>query len=264
MSNTTDRDRRNDTLVIIPAYNEEANLAGIIGQIRSALPAADVLVVNDGSQDDTARVAVESGARILELPFNMGYGVALQTGYKYALRNGYHFAAQIDGDGQHEPEDIPLLLAVVRRGEADLALGSRFLSRKKYNAPLFRRMGMILFRLVTSFLVRQRITDPTSGCQALNQKTIQLYASHVFPVDYPDADVLLMARRTGLKIKEVSVRMYQAADNRSMHSGIKPLYYIFKMFLSIAVTLLRKHELPLTEDESLSESPNRQKGRSKP
>jgi hypothetical protein len=232
------------TLVIIPAFNEENTLPRVIPSIRLCLPDAHVLVVNDGSSDRTAEAAAKAGAMVISLSFNMGYGVALQTGYKYAMRQGYAFAAQMDADGQHEPQDLALLLEAVRSGEADLALGSRFLGRKSYRAPLARRAGMLLFRLLTSLLIRQHITDPTSGCQALNRKTIRFYASDVFPVDYPDADVLLMVHRAGLRIKELPVRMYAADDNQSMHSGLQPVYYIFKMFLSIAVTLLRRHKLP--------------------
>jgi len=232
------------TLVIIPAFNEESHLPGIIAAIRESLPGINILVVDDGSRDRTSQEAAAAGAMVLRLPFNMGYGVALQTGYKFALRKGYEFAAQMDADGQHEPRDLSPLLDSVRSGEADLALGSRFLGRKNYRAPLARRAGMLLFRLLTSLLIRQHITDPTSGCQALNRKTIRFYASDIFPVDYPDADVLLMVHRAGLRIKELPVRMYAADDKNSMHSGFQPVYYIFKMFLSIAVTLLRKHTLP--------------------
>jgi glycosyltransferase involved in cell wall biosynthesis len=252
------------TLVIIPAFNEEARLGKVIGQVLRLLPQADVLVVDDGSSDATSAVAAVAGARVLRLPFNSGYGVALQTAYKHALRHGYLFAAQIDGDGQHEPADIPLLLEVVRSGEADLVLGSRFLGRRSYRAPLLRRAGMGLFRWLTSLLVRQRITDPTSGFQALNRRTIHFYASDVFPVDYPDADVLLMVHRAGLRIRELPVRMYAAADRHSMHSGFKPLYYIFKMFLSIAVTLLRKHQLPPPEAEGETGAEETRPARSAP
>ncbi len=249
------------TLVIIPAHNEQAHLPGIIAAIREYLPGIHILVVDDGSKDRTRQVATASGAMVLSLSFNMGYGVALQTGYKFALRRGYEFAAQMDADGQHEPRDLSPLLDAVRSGEADLALGSRFLGRKSYRAPLARRAGMLLFRLLASLLVRQHITDPTSGCQALNRKTIRFYASDIFPVDYPDADVLLMVHRAGLRIKELPVRMYAADDKTSMHSGFQPVYYIFKMFLSIAVTLLRKHSLPAApRDKSASRASGRRKG----
>jgi len=244
MTDINQNGNTSSTLVIIPAYNEARRLPGVISAIRKSLPEIHILVVNDGSRDQTGEVAAAAGAMVLSLPFNMGYGVALQTGYKFAMRRGYQYAAQMDADGQHEPEDLALLLQAVRSGEADLALGSRFLGRKSYRAPLPRRVGMLLFRTLTSLLVRQHITDPTSGCQALNRDTIRFYASEVFPVDYPDADVLLMVHRAGLRIKELPVRMYAADDKNSMHSGLQPAYYIFKMFLSIAVTLLRKHTLP--------------------
>jgi glycosyltransferase involved in cell wall biosynthesis len=247
------------SLVIIPAHNEQTHLPEVVASIRECLPGIHILVVDDGSRDKTRQAAASAGAMVLSLPFNMGYGVALQTGYKFALRRGYRFAAQMDADGQHEPRDLSLLLDAVRSDETDLALGSRFLDRKNYRAPLARRAGMLLFRLLASLLVRQHITDPTSGCQALNRKTIRFYASDIFPVDYPDADVLLMVHRAGLRIKELPVRMYAADDNASMHSGLQPVYYIFKMFLSIAVTLLRKHSLPAApRGKSGSPEPGRQ------
>lgn len=250
-----------NALIIIPAFNEQAHLPGVIASISETLPGIHILVVDDGSRDRTRQAAAKAGAMVLSLPFNMGYGVALQTGYKFALRRGYEFAAQMDADGQHEPQDLALLLDTVRSGEADLALGSRFLGRKNYRAPLTRRAGMLLFRLLTSLLVRQHITDPTSGCQALSKDTIRFYASDVFPVDYPDADVLLMVHRAGLRIKEIPVRMYAADDKNSMHSGLQPVYYIFKMFLSIAVTLLRKHALPApAREKGGSRTTGRQKG----
>ncbi len=228
-------------IVIIPAYNEEENIAGVVLGIKKVVPDADIVVVNDGGQDRTGEIARKSGGQVISLPFNMGYGVALQTGFKYALRRGYEYAVQMDADGQHDPRDILSLLQAVKSGEADVAIGSRFLEGNSYRIPALRRLGMFIFSFLASVFTGQRITDPTSGYQALNRRGLMFYASDYYPVDFPDADVIIMLHRAGLKVKEVPVTMHSSTTGRSMHSGLKPLYYIFKMFLSIFVTLLRKN-----------------------
>jgi glycosyltransferase involved in cell wall biosynthesis len=233
-------------LVIIPAYNEESQIASVIRGIKEHLPLAEVLIVDDGSTDETRKVAMEGGATVLSHPFNLGYGAALQTGYKYALRKDYGQIVQMDGDGQHDPFFIGALLETIRKGDADIVIGSRFLDAESrrddspYRAPFVRKVGMNFFKVITSLLIGQRVTDPTSGYQAMNRKALEWVSGDHFPVDYPDADVIIMLHRAGFRIKEVPVRMFQNQDKKTMHSGLKPLYYVFKMFLSIGVTLMRK------------------------
>lgn len=230
---------KNNLAIIIPAYNEAGRIATSIAGIRK-FGNADVVIVNDGSDDDTAGEAKAAGARVIELPFNLGYGAALQTGFKYALDKGYEFAVQMDADGQHDPLSMEALISPVLKDEVDVVIGSRFLDKGNYKAPFVRRMGMYFFGIITSVVTGRRITDPTSGFQALNKKVMEFYASDAYPADYPDADVIIMLHRQGFRFKEVPVIMHNAAK-RSMHGGIlKPLYYIFKMMLSIFVTLLRK------------------------
>ncbi len=230
-------------LVLIPAYNEASRIGEVVKQVReTCCENCDVLVINDGSRDETAKVAVEAGAVVVSHPFNLGYGVTIQTGYKYARAKGYDFAVQIDGDGQHDPAFIYKLLEPVIAGETDFALGSRFLDRDSYEPSLARRLGMAFFRKLVSLLIRTRITDSTSGYQAFNRKVIRFFTTEVFPCDYPDADMLLTLHRAGFRIREVPVRMYASATGKSMHTGLMPFYYMFKMLLSIFVTLLRKKE----------------------
>lgn len=231
-------------LILIPAYNEGGKIARVVDGIRRVAPECDILVVNDGSRDDTAATAAAAGATVVSHPFNMGYGVAIQTGYKYAAANGYDFLSQIDGDGQHDPAYIPRLLAPVMAGDTDFVIGSRFLEVESYEPSLPRRIGMAFFRKLVSAIIGTRITDSTSGYQAFNRRVIRYFTTEVFPCDYPDADMLIILHRAGFSIREIPVRMYANVEGKSMHSGWKPLYYIFKMLLSISVTLLRKREKP--------------------
>jgi len=227
------------TLIVIPAYNEEANIASTIESIREAISDVDIVVVDDGSTDETPALAREQGATVLSLPFNLGYGAALQTGFRYAQMKDYDEVVQIDADGQHEPDCIPDLLNELRKGDVDVVIGSRFLGQGVYRPPLLRRLGMWVMRRLIRIATGKTMTDPTSGYQALGPWAIALYASEVYPVDYPDADVLIMITRMGLKVREVPVRMYQQQDGKSMHSSLKPVWYMFKMLLSILVTMLR-------------------------
>jgi glycosyltransferase involved in cell wall biosynthesis len=233
--------RKMRPLALIPAFNEASSLEDVIKRIEAAQPGLAVAVIDDGSTDETSAVARRAGAHLLRLPFNMGYGVALQTGYKFALREGYDCVVQLDGDGQHEPADIPALLDVIARREADLALGSRFLGAAGYRPPLFRRLGMQLFRFLAFALTGEKFSDVTSGFQALDRDLLTFFAADRYPADYPDADVLVMLQRAGFRIKEVAVTMYPNVRMSSMHSGLRPIYYVFKMLLSIALAPLR-HE----------------------
>lgn len=227
------------TLVVIPAFNEAPRVGRVVSGVRDALPGADVLVIDDGSRDDTGPRARSAGARVVALPFNLGYGVALQTGYKYALAQGYDFVLQMDADGQHEARDLPALLEVVQSNRADVAIGSRFLGDRHYRAPFPRRLGIRLFAAIASWMTHTRVTDPTSGFQALNRRVVQYYASPAYPADYPDADVLIMLHYAGFRFAEVPVKMYAGDGGKSMHAGLRPLYYVFKMSLSILMVMLR-------------------------
>lgn len=232
----------NRVIAIIPALNEEKNIRAVISGIKKAAPLVHVLVVDDGSTDNTAGVAKKNGAKVINLPFNMGYGAALQTGFKYALRHGFEFAVQIDGDCQHDPASLPELLLPIITKKADVALGSRFLGAATYPIPIVRKTGIIIFGAIVSAITGKKITDPTSGYQALGRAAItRLYASSHYPADFPDADVIIMLHRAGLKVCEVPVVMHPSPDNKSMHKGVKPLYYVFKMFLSIFLAMLRKN-----------------------
>jgi glycosyltransferase involved in cell wall biosynthesis len=224
-------------LVVIPAFNEAARIRAVVTAVRGQV-SADVLVVDDGSRDATASEARGAGAIVATHAVNLGYGSALQTGYRYAIRHDYQAVLQLDADGQHDPASIPPLLAALETN--DVVVGSRFLHPESYRPPLSRRLGMTLFGAIASWLSGQELTDPTSGFQAISRRALEFYAHDRWPHDYPDADVLAMVARSGLRLAEVPVRMRSSPDGKSMHGGfIKPLYYIFRMTLALALVPLR-------------------------
>ena len=229
-----------DTLVIIPAYNESQTIEEVIVKIKDCLSNIDILVINDGSADATAEIAKKHGAIVVSLPFNIGYGVALQTGYKYAQAKDYNYVLQMDADGQHEPKYLNDLLNVIKEDKADIIIGSRFLGQSNYQTLFIRRLGMIIFGKIASSIIKQKITDPTSGFQAMNRQVLRFLTGEFYPSDYPDTDVIIFLHLAGFRIKEIPVVMYSAANKKSIHAGFKPLYYIFKMFLSILMIFLRK------------------------
>jgi glycosyltransferase involved in cell wall biosynthesis len=234
-------------LVVIPAYNEVASIAPVIADVRRTLPAFDVLVIDDGSADDTAAVARRAGARVLRLPVNSGYGVALQTGYKYAVRHGYGTVAQMDADGQHEARFFPELLALIESGSADIVIGSRFLDGDGHYQPsLARKIGMGVFSSMASRIMKQHVSDPTSGYQVMRVDVARFFCTDVYPADYPDADILILLHRSGFRVSEVGVQM-KMPTGTSMHSGHRSLYYVYKMLLSILVTMLRPAAVPRQE-----------------
>ncbi len=188
-------------------------------------------------------MAIEHGARVVELPCNLGYGGAIQTGFKYALARGYDVVLQMDADGQHDPGSARDLLAPVLRREADVAIGSRFLGQAKYRIPGLRRLGMGVFASIASFVTRQRFSDPTSGYQALDRRVFEFLAHDNYPSDFPDADTIILLALAGFRVCEVPVTMEARTAGTSMHSNLKAFYYVVKMFLSILMVLLRQKRL---------------------
>lgn len=231
--------KRNNGLIIIPAYNEEENIRQVLAEIAQHNPGLDVLVVNDHSRDRTSAIAREMGAQVIDLPCNLGYGGAVQAGFRYAREFQYDFCIQLDGDGQHDPSYIPRLVQEITRTEADVVLGSRFLGKANYRIPAIRRLGMRFFGAVVRLSTGKRVTDPTTGYQALNARAIRFLANDNYPTDYPDADTLIVLNYAGFKVKEVPVVMRQRMAGVSMHANWKSIYYVIKMCLAIFVVLLR-------------------------
>ena len=230
-------------LAIVPAFNEAACVGRVIEEIRTADPGMEILVVDDGSTDGTAAVARAHGAQIVRLPFNLGFGGAVQTGYRFALEHGFDLAVQVDGDGQHDAEELAALVAPVLAGEADLAVGSRFAGAGDYRPPFARGLGIRLFARAISLIVGQRVTDTTSGFRAANRRAISLFADD-YPHDYPEVEATVMVVRERLRLVEVPVRMRERAAGRSSITAARSVYYMAKVSVALFVGLFRE---PLTE-----------------
>lgn len=227
-------------LVIVPAYNEEASLPVTLDELRAKAPGVDVLVVDDGSRDSTARIARERRIPVVSLAVNLGVGSALQTGFGWALRHGYQVGVQLDADGQHDPVFLPALVDPVARGVCDVCIGSRYIARTAYRAPIARRVGMVLFSGVVRLAARQRITDTTSGYRAYSRAVMEI-CQHDFPRDFPDAPLLIDLARRGFRLAEVPVEMRARAAGRSFYTLGKSLYYPYKNLLASLMVLLKRH-----------------------
>lgn len=236
-------------LIIVPAHNEASCLARVIDSIHASVPGADIAVVNDGSRDATPDIARARRVILLNLPYNLGVGGAVQTGYQFAAEMGYDIAVQVDGDGQHPAEELPRLIAVVRKDEADMVIGSRYIEKDKKHkreGSLPRALGKTMLATLISLLTGQRITDSSSGFRAVNRRVIRLLA-HMYPRDYPEPESVALLLHEGFRIKEVPVRMNPRYAGESSITLLKGIYYVTKVMLATIIDML--------EDRVLSERP---------
>ena len=226
-------------LVIIPAYNEEGSIGKVIDDIRHHLPRADILVVNDGSMDETSDLAREKGVLVLEHPYNMGIGATMQTGFLYASRNGYPLAIQVDGDGQHDPTFLEELTSPVLKGEVNVVIGSRYLEEKGFKSSVSRRVGIRFFSILYYMLSGDRVTDPTSGFRAVDQKVLEFFSKE-YPSDYPEVESLILLHKKGFTFKEIPVIMKERQGGVSSINLLKSIYYMVKVTLSMLIGRLKR------------------------
>jgi glycosyltransferase involved in cell wall biosynthesis len=230
-------------LAIVPAYNESDAIASTVADLRKNAPGWDVVVVDDGSTDATARVASAAGADVLRMPFNLGIGGAVQAGYLYARENDYDYAVQVDGDGQHDAAQIDRLLAHLRthRGELNMVTGSRFLQGDEehgYKSSGARRMGIKIFGFILSRVTKRPVTDPTSGFRMCDRRAIELFAND-YPHDYPEVEAVLMDHEHRLASAEIPVTMRERQGGVSSINASRSIFYMIKVLLAIFVGLLR-------------------------
>jgi glycosyltransferase involved in cell wall biosynthesis len=227
-------------LIIVPAYNEADNIRAVIHKLHAENEEWDVLVINDASSDDTGVIAHKTGyAEVINLPFNLGIGGCVQTGFRYARNNNYDFALQFDGDGQHSAEEIYKLLEIVMNNEADVAIGSRF-SRKHegFRSSSYRRIGIRIFEWFSFLLIRQHITDHTSGFRAYNRKAVHFLADH-YPSDYPEPEVVILLGKNGFRMKETFTQMHERKGGVSSIPLTKGPYYMIKVMLAMFMSAIR-------------------------
>jgi len=225
-------------LVVIPAYNEERNIGRVVRDVRSRWPGMRLLVVDDGSTDDTHRVARENGAVVARLPFNLGIGVAVQTGIKYAREHDLQWLIRLDGDGQHNAADIATFLGFLAGQDADLLIGSRFLKKDGYRSSLLRRVAITFFNHLISTLTGFRITDATSGFRVYSRRAMDKLCKF-YPDDYPEPETIIMLYKWGMQVKEVPVTMLQRPEGVSSITAVRSLYYMVKVTMAILLDMIR-------------------------
>jgi len=226
-------------LVVLPAYNEQASVGDVVREIRAVDERYDVLVVDDGSGDDTSGAARGAGAQVCRLPFNLGVGGAMRTGYRYALRYGYDVVVQVDADGQHDPSYIPVLVADLVN--ADVVIGARFAGEGSYVARGPRRWAMRLLARALSRLAGERLCDVTSGFRAANRRAIRVFATH-YPAEYlgDTVESLVIALRTGCRVKQRPVSMRVRTTGHASQSTPRAVLYLARAMVALTLALVRR------------------------
>jgi len=229
--------KKNNTLIIIPVFNEELSIGTLLESLKAKENEADIMVVDDGSGDKTLDVVVSKGVFVVAHPFNMGIGTSFQTGCCFALESGYDYIVRIDGDGQHEPASINDVLSPVKSGKFDIAIGSRFLGASKFKSSFMRIIGITIIARLLTFLTGKKVTDPTSGFCAMNKKAFSFFARYCVD-DYPEPEILIHHRDFG--ITEVPINLMKRKEGSSSITPLKSLYYMYKVIFSIIVSIFRK------------------------
>jgi glycosyltransferase involved in cell wall biosynthesis len=225
-------------LVLIPAYNEEAAIGAVVGEIRSTLPDVAILVVDDSSRDATVPVAKAAGAEVMSLPHHLGLGGAVQAGYRLAFELGYQYVIRIDGDGQHNPSYIPKIYEALCTTGCEMVIGSRFIEGEFEPSSFLRGMGIRFFRLVLRPILGKPVRDPTSGFVGVNRAALQVF-SRSFPLEYPEIETLVVLQRKAFRFVEIPCEMRPRMAGRSTITAVKSLYYIFHVLMGVFVNVLK-------------------------
>lgn len=226
-------------LIIIPAYNEEANIERVVDNIINNYPQYDYLVVNDCSTDSTAEILKKRNYNFISLPVNLGIGGGVQSGYIYATENNYDIAIQIDGDGQHDPAYIEKLIQPIIDGEADMTIGSRFIEKEGFQTSFLRRLGINIIRVVIRLCCGTKATDTTSGFRATNKELTKFF-SREYAQDYPEPEAIVAASLNGYRVKDVAVKMKEREGGVSSINAKRSLYYMIKVSLALIILRIGK------------------------
>jgi glycosyltransferase involved in cell wall biosynthesis len=225
-------------LILIPAFNEEANVGGVIEEVRAAVPGTPILVVDDCSVDATRTLAHTAGAKVLALPHHLGLGGCVQAGYRLAYELGYQYVIRVDGDGQHDPRDIPTVLQALERGDCEMVIGSRFVDGRGSHTSWLRAAGIVFFRAMLRPILGRPVHDPTSGYVGVNRTALALFSS-TFPLEYPEIEALVVLQRKRFRFVEVPCRFRPRRAGRSTITAAKSLYYIIHVLLGVFVNILK-------------------------
>jgi hypothetical protein len=225
-------------LVLIPAYNEEGAIGGVVNEVRAVMPGVPVLVVDDCSGDATIHIARAAGARVLSLPHHLGLGGAVQAGYRLAFELNYDYVIRVDGDGQHDPRDIPKMLETLEREKCEMVIGSRFVDGSGEHSGMLRAVGIAFFRAVLRPILGRPVHDPTSGFVGVNRTALSVF-SRSFPLEYPEIEALVVLQRKRFRFVEVPCRMRPRRTGRSTITPFRSLYYIVHVLLGVFINVLK-------------------------
>ena len=230
-------------LIIVPAYNEEAAVGGVVRNIGEAVPGVPVVVIDDCSKDATIEVARAAGADVLCLPHHLGLGGCVQTGYKLAYELGYEYVIRVDGDGQHDPRDIPRILHALRTSGCQMVIGSRFIERDGVHTSASRSIGIRFFRAVLRPILGKPVRDPTSGFVGVTRSVLQVFSAS-FPLEYPEIEALVVLQRRAFRFEEIPCRMLPRTTGKSSITAVKSIYYIVHVLLGVFVNVLKYERRP--------------------
>jgi glycosyltransferase involved in cell wall biosynthesis len=225
-------------LILIPAYNEEGAIAGVVSEVRAVIPDVRILVVDDCSSDATRNVAAAAGADVLPMPYHLGLGGCVQAGYRLAFELGYEYVIRVDGDGQHDPKYIPKMLAALQAGDCEMVIGSRFMNGNHPHSGILRGLGIVFFRIMLRPILGKTVHDPTSGFVGVNRTALALF-SKSFPLEYPEIEALVVLQRKRFRFKEVPCTMRPRRTGRSTITALRSLYYPIHVLLGVFVNVLK-------------------------